>query len=71
MIGVISGKWVPILTVQNHPEDYPLITLNNVPFKYAQSHKHLGLTTGSKLGFQEHNPSIFPKVNKLTSGYSL
>ena len=54
MIGLISGKLVLVLTVQNLPmklssvekeniRNSP-ITFNNLPVKCIQSHKHLGLT---------------------------
>ena len=64
MIGLISGKWVLILTVrkpdmmlswvEKYKIYYPPITLNSLSVKSIQSQKHLGLTLDSKLRFNKH-----------------
>ena len=56
MVGLVSGKWVLILTVQNLPMKFssvekknslPSDLFNNLPVKRVQSHRHLGLTLDS------------------------
>ena len=64
MIGLISGKWVLILTVrkpdmmlssvEKYKIYYPPITFNSLSVKSIQSQKHLGLTLDSKLRFIKH-----------------
>ena len=49
---------------KKNPQNYPLISLNDIQVERAPYQKHLGIILDEKLNFKQHIDNVISKVNK-------
>jgi hypothetical protein len=53
-----------VITKRKKKENYPLLTMNDVPLEEVKSHKNLGVTLSKTLLCDEHIENIATKANQ-------